>query len=297
MKELLVISGKGGTGKTSVTASFAALAKNAVFADCDVDAADLYLLFDIETIKKEEFYSGTEPAIIQDKCDQCSICYDLCKFDAIGKTLDSKGKVKFEVKPFSCEGCGVCIDNCPISAIKEMDRLCGHIYLSKTQYGTLSHAKLLPGGENSGKLVSAVRKQAHVFASEHGAEWLLIDGSPGIGCPVIASVTGVDRVLLVTEPTVSGIHDLERVFQLCKHFKVPIYVCVNKFDLNIKNTDWIKNYTIENNETWIGTIPYDNSVTDAQNLGIPVVNLPKSLAGESIKEMWAKIKTDTGEIK
>jgi MinD superfamily P-loop ATPase len=297
MKELLIISGKGGTGKTSVTASFVALANNAVFADCDVDAADLYLLFNIKVIKKEKFYSGTEPKIIQEECNQCGVCYDLCQFDAIQKKLDPEGNIKFDVNPFSCEGCGVCIDHCPVKAIEEIDRFCGHIYLSETQYGTLSHAKLLPGGENSGKLVSAVRKQAQVCAKENGADWILIDGSPGIGCPVIASVTGVDSVLLVTEPTVSGIHDLERVFQLCKHFEVPIHVCVNKFDLNSKHTDWIKKYTIENNETWVGTIPYDNSVTDAQNMGIPVVNLPKSLAGKSIKDIWTRITKNTGETK
>jgi MinD superfamily P-loop ATPase len=289
MKELVVLSGKGGTGKTSITASFAALAKKAVFADCDVDAADLFLLMDIKHLREEKFYSGILPLIVQENCTHCGACYDLCPSQAITRRKKNDGSVLYEIQELSCEGCGICIDHCPQSCIRQRDRFCGYIYLSQSRYGILSHAKLLPGGENSGKLVSAVRKQAQDVANAKQLDWIVVDGSPGIGCPVISSITGADLVLLVTEPTISGIHDMERVMSVCQFFHIPTLVCVNKADLNKENTNRIKKIVLERHETWLGTIPYDEAVTSSQNKGVPVVTIPTSIAGKEITRMWEKI--------
>ncbi|MDD4028925.1 MAG: ATP-binding protein [Caldisericia bacterium] len=288
MKELVVLSGKGGTGKTSIAASFAALAKRAVLADCDVDAADLFLLLDVKRLHEEKFYSGILPHIVQENCSHCGKCYHLCPSDAITQKTES-GIMHYEIQDLSCEGCGICIDHCPQNCIQESERFCGYIYLSQSQYGTLSHAKLLPGGENSGKLVSAVRKQAQIFANANQLDWIIVDGSPGIGCPVISSITGADLVLLVAEPTISGIHDMNRVISVCQFFHIPVLVCVNKADLNEDNTNRIKSIVLERNETWLGTIPYDEMVTTSQNKGVPVVTIPASKAGKEIITIWEKI--------
>ncbi len=290
MKELVVLSGKGGTGKTSITASLIALAKNAVFADCDVDAADLFLMFDLQTFQEEKFYSGILPSIDQKKCISCGICYDLCPSNAILRSQEkSSQKFRYTINVLSCEGCGICIDQCPQKCIAENERHCGFIYLSHTPYGILSHAKLLPGGENSGKLVSAVRTQAQDYAKEKQLDWVIVDGSPGIGCPVVSSITGADVVLLVAEPTLSGIHDMERLIRVCKFFHIPVLVCVNKADLNTFNTKRIQRITVDLNETWLGTVAYDEEVTRAQNKGVPVVTLSSSKAGKDIVKLWEQI--------
>jgi len=290
MKELVVLSGKGGTGKTSITASLIALAEKAVFADCDVDAADLFLMFDLHTLHEEKFYSGILPSIDQKKCRSCGRCFNLCPSHAILRNQEKPSQeIHFAVNELSCEGCGICIDQCPEKCISENGRHCGTIYLSTTPYGILSHAKLLPGGENSGKLVSAVRKQAQDYAKENQLDWVIVDGSPGIGCPVVSSITGADIVLLVAEPTLSGIHDMERLIHVCKFFHIPVLVCVNKADLNEYNTSRIQRITMDLGETWLGTVAYDEEVTRAQNKGVPVVTLTGSKAGEDIVKLWEQI--------
>lgn len=284
IRELVILSGKGGCGKTSIAASFATLSKDAVFADCDVDAADLMLVLQPEKIRSEDFYSGELPVIDNDKCINCGKCLELCRFNAI---KNNQGNC-YTVIEANCEGCGVCADNCGIEAISMQPRLCGDAGLSKTPYGTLAHARLGAGGENSGKLVSHVRKMAKDVALEQGKDLIIVDGPPGIGCPVIASLGGAWRCLIVTEPTMSGLHDLKRVLRLTKHFDVPAYVCVNKYDINPDISAEIKKITADAGSEFLGCVPYDNMVTDAQRHGVAVVS-KGGVAAEAIKEIWNKI--------
>ncbi len=284
MKELVIISGKGGTGKTSVTASFAALAKNAVLADCDVDAADLHLILNPKICKRHDFYSGHEAVIREADCTACGLCQTLCRFDAI---QESGGK--FRIDSASCEGCGVCAAFCPVKAIDFPDRLCGAWFVSDTRFGTMIHARLGIGAENSGKLVSTVRGQAKQFAQAIQATWILVDGPPGTGCPVIASITGADAVLAVTEPTCSGQHDLLRVLELARHFKIPAFVCINKWDINPEMTGKIEAAATEARATVLGRIPYDKSITTAQINGQSVVELNNGAASQAIQTLWKNV--------
>ncbi|MCU0577817.1 MAG: ATP-binding protein, partial [Desulfobacterota bacterium] len=240
MRELVVISGKGGTGKTSLAASLASLAGNPVIADCDVDAADLHLLLRPQEIERHEFISGREAVIRATDCTGCGICQGLCRFGAISLRQDGEDAGTYHVDPVSCEGCGVCVHFCPEKAIDFPERSCGHWMISQTRCGPMVHARLGIAAENSGKLVSMVRKEARRIAEEQGRSMIIVDGPPGIGCPVIASLGGASMVLIVTEPTVSGEHDLERVLALAKHFEVPVMVCVNKWDLNPSMTERIE---------------------------------------------------------
>jgi MinD superfamily P-loop ATPase len=284
VKELVIISGKGGTGKTSITASFAALAKNAVLADCDVDAADLHLILRPETRQTHPFYSGHEAVIREADCTGCGLCSALCRFEAVKETGGT-----FRVDPASCEGCGVCVEFCPSKAIDFPDRLCGEWSVSKTRFGTMIHASLGIGAENSGKLVSTVRQQAKQFATTVQAKWILADGPPGTGCPVIASITGADAALAVAEPTLSGQHDLQRAIELARHFKIPVFVCVNKWDINMEMTEQIET-TVENaGATVLTRIPYDNDVTKAQiNAQCTVVH-SNGPASQAIQNLWVKL--------
>jgi len=227
MKEVVVLSGKGGTGKTSLVGSFAAIAQSKVLADCDVDAADLHLLLNPEQKEENEFWSGQVAVIDGEKCTECGLCQELCYFHAISD---------FKVDPVSCEGCGFCYHACPDKAITMTECLSGHWFVSQTRYGPLVHARLGIAEENSGKLVAVVRQNARSIAERENHEYIITDGPPGIGCPVISSLSGTDLALLVTEPTLSGIHDLERVLGVCRHFGVPALVCVNKYDINEDNT-------------------------------------------------------------
>ena len=283
MKELIVISGKGGTGKTSVTASFAALATNAVLVDCDVDAADLHLILNPQIHKRHDFYSGHEAVIRDADCTACGLCQTLCRFDAI---QESDGKIRIDSA--SCEGCGVCVEFCPAKAIDFPNRLCGQWFQSQTRFGALLHARLGIGAENSGKLVSTVRGQAKQFALAIQADWILVDGPPGTGCPVIASITGADAVLAVTEPTLSGKHDLLRVLELARHFKIPAFVCINKWDINPELTGQIEAAATEVGATVLARIPYDKSITTAQINGQSVVELNNGAAAQSIQTNWEK---------
>ncbi|MCU0858220.1 MAG: ATP-binding protein [Pontiellaceae bacterium] len=284
MKELVIISGKGGTGKTSITASFAALAKHAVLADCDVDAADLHLILRPEIQRTNPFYSGHEAIIRQADCTGCSLCQNLCRFDAIKETRGT-----FQVDPASCEGCGVCVHFCPAKAIDFPERFCGEWFISKTRCGTMVHARLGIGAENSGKLVSTVRGQTKQFAQAVQADWILVDGPPGTGCPVIASITGADAVLAVTEPTLSGQHDLLRVLELTRHFEIPAFVCVNKWDINPEMTELIETAASSSGATVLTRIPYDKSITEAQMNGLSVVEYNEGTASQFVQTLWEKL--------
>jgi len=282
MKQLTVLSGKGGTGKTTITASFVALVRNAVVADCDVDAPDLHMLLHPKIVEIQEFKGSKLAKIDETKCVKCGLCQEKCMFNAITESL--------EVAQISCEGCSVCVLICPVKAITLTERVSGHAYISKTRYGFMSHALLSPGESNSGKLVTLVRQNAKMLAEKEHADFILIDGSPGIGCPVIASVTGVDAALVVTEPTMSGIHDLERISRLLKHFGVPPYVCVNMYDINEDNTEKIESFCKENSVEVVGKIPFSPKVTEAMVDGKTIIEYsPRSAVAKEIETIWEKI--------
>ena len=282
MRQLTILSGKGGTGKTSITASFAVLAKNAVVADCDVDAPDLHMLLHPEVIEMKQF-KGSKLAIIDEtKCTKCGLCREKCAFDAVTGDL--------KIDAIACEGCGVCAAVCPANAIALIERISGSSYVSKTKYGFMAHAILYPGESNSGKLVTVVRQNAKIVAEKEKSDLIIIDGSPGIGCPVIASITGVDAGLVVTEPTLSGIHDLERVLRLLNHFHVTPFVCVNMFDINKSNTKKILSFCGENSVEVVGRIPFSPEVTEAMTNGKTIVEYsPRSIVARKIVSMWEKI--------
>lgn len=288
MKELVVISGKGGTGKTSVTASLAVLADKPVMADCDVDAADLHLVLHPEVKKSTVFESGHEAVIDAAKCTGCGLCAEYCRFDALSYTEDSAGEKTYAVDPVSCEGCGVCVAFCPAKAIDFPDRVCGKWMISDTRVGPMVHAKLGIAAENSGRLVALVRKESARVAQEIGTDLVLTDGPPGIGCPVIASLTGATHVLVVTEPTVSGEHDMERVLKLTKHFDIPSSVTVNKWDLNEEMTRRLERSAKELGARIAGRIRYDRGVTRAQVEGKAVVEIETPSAAD-IRAVWSAL--------
>jgi MinD superfamily P-loop ATPase len=291
VKEIVVVSGKGGTGKTSIVASFAALAKNAVFADCDVDAADLHLVLEPKVKQTSDFSGGKQASIIAEKCIGCGKCQELCRFDAIsfdGSPNDTVAKT-FTVDPISCEGCKVCVEFCPADAIEFNDSINGQWFISDTRFGTMVHAKLGIAEENSGKLVSLIRKEAKIIAEEEKKDLIIIDGSPGIGCPVIASIAGADLVLIITEPTLSGKHDLKRVAELAAGFNIPTLVAINKFDLNPDITEQIEEDTRKCNIKVIGKIRYDNAFTKAQIMKCSVVEYTGGAVTEDIKALWRNV--------
>lgn len=278
MKELIVLSGKGGTGKTSVMASFAALAENIVLVDCDVDAADLHLVLSPRIEQENEFWSGEVAYIDGEECNECGLCQKLCRFDAIKD---------FKVDPISCEGCGFCAQICPVGAVDMCQNMAGHWFIAHTKYGTLVHARLGIAQENSGKLVSIVRQQAKLIAAKESAEHILSDGPPGIGCPVISSISGADAALVVTEPTLSGIHDLERVLGVCRHFGIPSAVCINKCDLNEEKAQRIQDYCSSHGIEVAGRIPFDEVVIEALVQRLPVVEYsPGCSVAREIEKVW-----------
>jgi MinD superfamily P-loop ATPase len=285
MKQLLILSGKGGTGKTTIAGAFAVMSREAVFADCDVDAADLRLLLEPDKSKTEAYsFSGGVKAVIDPSlCKSCGECARLCRFGAI-----KRGSTAYEVKTIECEGCGVCEWNCPSNAITLNSAETGEVYLSETPYGTLAHARLLPGAENSGKLVTEVRKRALAAAKAENAKIIIIDGPPGIGCPVIASMTGVDAALIVTEPSLSGMHDLKRAAELISGFGADTYIAVNKYDINPKITDKIIEGAKNVGIALAGLVPYDKTVRDAQRKGqsITEYDIP---AAEAVRAIVNKL--------
>jgi MinD superfamily P-loop ATPase len=294
MQELVVISGKGGTGKTSVLAAFAALARDSVLADCDVDAADLHLLLAPAVRRRTSFRSGHEAVIRPERCHACGKCEELCRFGAVSRNgggaataLGKEPGAPFHIDPTACEGCGVCVQHCPHQAIEFPERVCGEWFVSQTRLGPMVHARLGIAAENSGKLVTLVRQEARSLAERGGYRRILVDGPPGIGCPVIASITGAAAVLAVTEPTLSGEHDLERVLVLCRHFGISAAVCVNKWDLNGELSSRIETLARQRGAEPVGRIPYDGAVTLAQLRGSTVVEVGGP-AAEAIREVWKR---------
>jgi MinD superfamily P-loop ATPase len=276
-KQLAIISGKGGTGKTTIAAAFAALARNKVMVDCDVDAADLHLLLQPKILMQEKYFGGRTPRVDLDKCTQCGLCTEVCRFHAINNGV---------VDSVSCEGCGFCSHICPEYAIVMEEAFSGDWFLSDTPYGPFVHARLGIGEENSGKLVTVVRKKAMEVAQERGLELILIDGPPGIGCPVTASLTGVNLILAITEPTLSGIHDLERVLKLAEHFKIPSMVCINKFDINLENAQQITSYCESNGSRLLGQIPYEPKVVEALVNRKTIMDYPCNGVQDIVLNMW-----------
>jgi MinD superfamily P-loop ATPase len=329
MKEIVVISGKGGTGKTSLVASFAALAANPVLADCDVDAADLHLVLAPVIRRREEFRCGHEATIRQADCIGCGACLARCRFGAVIRMDGTEGDLMagakascdncadgskrscpvkfadnletiraaggpqeehvFAIDPTSCEGCGVCVWACPVKAIDFPERVGGEWYVSETRHGPMVHARLIPGGENSGKLVSKVREVARALAEERKTDIVLVDGPPGVGCAVIASVSGASLVLVVAEPTLSGAHDMARVLELTRHFHIPAAVCVNKWDLNKEMTERIESEARQAGASIAGRIRYDGAVTAAQLRNRAVVETEAGPIGQDIRAVWEEV--------
>jgi MinD superfamily P-loop ATPase len=284
MKELVILSGKGGTGKTSLAAAFASLAQNMVLCDADVDAADLHLIMAPKIRQTNDFKGGSIAVIQPDKCTACGLCMELCRFDAVKKD--------FVIDEILCEGCGVCVDFCPEQAIDFPVKTCGQWYISDTRFGPMVHARLGIAEENSGKLVTLVKNEARKLAKEEKKDLIITDGPPGIGCPVIASFGSVTAAVIITEPTVSGLHDMERVAELAVHFKVPGMVCVNKYDLNIEQTKEIERITEKKNMYFLGRIPFDPAFTASMVQGETFFEyIGDSKAGYDVRQIWDKIMT------
>ena len=282
IREIVIVSGKGGTGKTSLAAAFAALAKNGILCDADVDAADLHLLMQPEVKERTDFMGGSKAVINPDLCTGCGTCRTLCRFDAISD--------RYEVDPIRCEGCGVCVDFCPEQAIDFPVQRCGEWYISATRFGPMVHARLGIAEENSGRLVSLVRKETRQLAEERGLELILTDGPPGIGCPVIAAIGGATALVIVVEPTVSGIHDMERVVDLAAHFRVPGMVIVNKYDLNVEMTETIEQLAVQRNLVVLGRVPFDPVFTRSMVQGQTLFEYgAETPTRKVVRDIWAKI--------
>jgi MinD superfamily P-loop ATPase len=289
MREIIVISGKGGTGKTSLTGSFAHLATNQVICDLDVDVPDLHLLLQPAKERVEEFHSGHEALIDGEKCDGCGLCASLCQFGAA-----RKNGAGFVIDPLRCEGCKVCVAFCPAAAIGFPEKHCGQWYVSATRFGPLVHAQLAPGAENSGRLVMVLKQQARELAKARGADLVLCDGAPGIGCPVISSLSGVHLAVAVTEPTPSGRHDLGRVAALCRHFQTALAVIVNKHDLNPAEAGGIEAFCAKEGFPVIGRLPHDPLVTQAMVQGKVVTELPETDFSRELGQVWRRIESLAG---
>ena len=287
MKEIVIISGKGGTGKTSITASFAILAgQEAVIADCDVDAADMHLLMQPDFAESEDFFSGEIAYIKQDECTQCGKCAEVCRFDAI-PVIDGK----YMVDPLSCEGCGYCARICPVDAIINKPLNVRKWYVSNIKTGTtMVHARLGIGADNSGKLVTQVKNEAKRIAHEKNKEYIIVDGSPGIGCPVVSSLSGADFVVLVTEPSVSGIHDLQRVYELIQKFRIKAGCIINKADINPEKTKEIEHFLQAEKIIHLGSLPYDETFTKAMTFGQTIIEYSNGKLQRTITESWKQIK-------
>ncbi len=288
MKELIVISGKGGTGKTSITASFAMLAHRPVVADSDVDASDLHLVLSPKVREKHIFMSGHQAKIMEEVCCNCGVCLPVCRFGAILPPSPGDGNDTCRIDPTACEGCGACVHACPMDVIEFPERQCGEWMISDTVCGPMVHARLGVAVENSGKLVTTVRQQARRIAEEGDHPIIIVDGPPGIGCPVIASITGASHVLIVTEPSVSGEHDMERVLNLTRHFAIPTSVCVNKWDINAEMSERIEERAREAGAQVVSRIRYDPSVTWAQIQQRTVIETDSPCA-EDIRRVWKEL--------
>lgn len=286
MRELLILSGKGGTGKTSLTACFALLAPSPVLMDCDVDASNLPLVFSHRVLEEREFFAGSFPAIDMEKCSSCLLCSQLCRWGAIHPPQIEE----------NCEGCGVCMDNCPEKAITMKKRLCGKLMHSETPYGALFHAHLLPGRENSGKLIAELRRMAKEYGKKQQCQWLISDGPPGIGCPVISAATGTDYAVIVTEPTLSGIHDMRRLATLLRQFEIPFSLIINKADIHKGHSMELEKWAEENRIPLLGKIPFDPLFSEALREGKSILEFaPDSSLAENIRSLWEKIESSLTE--
>ncbi len=286
MKELTIISGKGGTGKTSVTASFATLAPNRIVVDADVDAANLFLTLEHKTIENSFFKGGSLARIDNDLCTECGDCRERCQFNAISED--------FIIDPISCEGCGVCAYFCPEKAIAFERQVCGEKFVSETPWGPMIHARLGIAEENSGLLVSQLRQEAREMAKEKNIPLIITDGPPGIGCPVIAAVTNADALLIVTEPTLSGLHDMERVKSLADQMRIPTMLCINKADLNQETADIIKTFAKENGIHFVGEIPFDRGVIDAMKANQSLTQFSRGPAALAVESIWKEVQQFMG---
>lgn len=282
MKELVVISGKGGSGKTSIVSAFAQLADNPVLCDADVDAADLHLILSPRVMETHEFMAGHTASIDPERCNECGKCIELCRWDAIS--------ADFVVDPIECEGCGVCYYLCEQGAIEFSENLSGHWYISESRFGPMVHARLGIAEENSGKLVTRVRREAANIADSNGHGLVITDGPPGTGCPVIAAIGGAAGVLIVTEPSVSGRHDMERVMELARHFSVPAMVCINKYDLNEAAADGITRFAEDHGVPCVGSVPFDSAVTKSMVKAQTLFEYdPKSPACSAVRKVWDRV--------
>jgi MinD superfamily P-loop ATPase len=278
MKQIVIISGKGGTGKTVITGAFAALAKDKVMADCDVDAADLHLILDPEIKNSHIFRSGVTAFTHKERCEGCGVCKTVCRFEAV--------REDFTIDPISCEGCGFCSFACPQKAIEMKANTSGKWFISDTRFGPLVHAKLGIAEENSGKLVSLVRQKAKEIAEEKNYRWVIIDGSPGIGCPVIASITGVDCAVIVIEPTLSGLHDAKRVLGVTEHFNIPAKIIINKYDLNCDMTEKIECWFKDKNIKILGKVIFDKAVVNSIVEGKTIIEYSDNQVTNTLRTIW-----------
>jgi MinD superfamily P-loop ATPase len=289
MKEIVCISGKGGTGKTSLTAAFSHLAENKMICDLDVDAPDLHLILKPRISTTEEFYSGNQARIDPDRCNGCGLCEELCRFGAVSAVEDG-----FEIDPLRCEGCKLCVAMCPVEAIEFPHRHCGRWFRSESRFGPVFHAQLFPGEENSGRLVALLKQQARQAAEQRGLGMVICDGAPGIGCPVIASLSGADLAVIVSEPTVSGRHDLERVADLCDHFQMPAAVVINKADLNADACKDIEAFCIKRGLDLLGAVPHHDQFVKAMIQEKAVTELEDSAVADQIRRIWSGIERRAG---
>jgi MinD superfamily P-loop ATPase len=284
MHEILIISGKGGTGKTSLTAAFAHLSKKAILCDLDVDAPDLHLILRPEPSTQNPFVSGFEARIDAQRCSQCGTCIEMCRFRAVR----SDGTA-YAVDPIRCEGCGVCVHFCPEKAIAFDPKECGHWSISTTRFGRLVHAQLYPGEENSGKLVALLRRESKSLAEKSGADIILSDGPPGIGCPVISALSGITKALCVTEPTPSGLHDLIRVVELCDHFRVPSAVLINKCDLNAQVAQQIRSFCADRKMAILAELPHDPDFVHAMVRGLTITEFSDGVVAQQLRAAWSRM--------
>lgn len=293
MRQIAILSGKGGTGKTTVAAALAHLASqeaSIVLADADVDAANLELVLSPQILEESEFTGGGVAVIDAELCTACDACAEVCRFEAI-----IAGDETYAVDEIGCEGCAACIYVCPVEAVELQERMDGRWLRSQARYGPLFHAHLFAARENSGKLVTLVKSRARLAAMEENADYLLVDGPPGIGCPVIAAISGADLTLLVTEPTVAGAHDLERIVGMARHFGIQAVVCINKYDLNPAKTEEIASWCAERDVPVVGRIPFDQAVTRAMVQGKPITEHSDGPVAEELRRIWARLKAGFGE--
>lgn len=302
MKQITVISGKGGTGKTVITAAFAGMAKSKVMADCDVDASDLHLLLHPEIKETHQFKGGMKAILNQEKCTGCDKCMEVCRFDAISKREGSRvkgqgseGQGTVLIDPVACEGCQICALVCPVEAIEMKENISGEWFVSDSEYGPMVHAKLGVAQENSGKLVTVVRQNAREIAQKNHLELVLVDGPPGIGCPVIASITGANLVVIITEPTFSAISDLKRVLSLAQHFNIRSTVVINKYDLNMENTEKVEDFCRQEGVEVAGKLPFDNAFTKAMVQGKTILEYLNSPLVKEIENIWRRVLAETAK--